>query len=252
MLERRALPAPGPARCDVRVGETFDPWICRFCASAGRGRRAPAAARREPRASRRPAARLRRGHLPGVRVVRQRRRVARRPPEVGPLAVGTMLAAAGTALPESVVTLVAVLFGGPATGFGHRCRRRSRRPAGGEHHRLRRHRRLLLLLRRRSRLRSGRRHAGRRPTRWPASSALPEGAPGAPPTATAPDGDELAGIDTARLARDQTWFLVIFVVMVALGLVAFAIKPWFGWLLLRRLRGVLPARGVERRGPSVG
>src|SRR6478609_6393794 len=31
--------------------------------------------------------------------------------EVGPVAVGTILAAAGTALPESVVTLVAVLFG---------------------------------------------------------------------------------------------------------------------------------------------
>ena len=36
--------------------------------------------------------------------------------EVGPVAVGTILAAAGTALPESVVTLVAVLFGSPEHG----------------------------------------------------------------------------------------------------------------------------------------
>src|SRR5947208_16101515 len=36
--------------------------------------------------------------------------------KVGPLAVGTILAAAGTALPESVVTLVAVLFGGKHHG----------------------------------------------------------------------------------------------------------------------------------------
>ena len=35
--------------------------------------------------------------------------------QVGPVAVGTVLAAAGTALPESVVTLVAVLFGSPST-----------------------------------------------------------------------------------------------------------------------------------------
>ena len=31
--------------------------------------------------------------------------------KVGPLAVGTILAAAGTALPESIVTLVAALYG---------------------------------------------------------------------------------------------------------------------------------------------
>src|SRR5689334_3015464 len=36
--------------------------------------------------------------------------------------------------------------------------------------------------------------------------------------------------DTRKLARDQTWFLVVFVVKVALGLVAFAIKPWLGLL----------------------
>jgi cation:H+ antiporter len=41
-------------------------------------------------------------------------------------------------------------------------------------------------------------------------------------------GDDLAGVDTARLARDQTWFLAIFAVKVGLGLVAFAVKPWLG------------------------
>jgi cation:H+ antiporter len=41
-------------------------------------------------------------------------------------------------------------------------------------------------------------------------------------------GGDLAGVDTGRLARDQTWFLAIFIVKVSLGLVAFAIKPWLG------------------------
>jgi cation:H+ antiporter len=55
--------------------------------------------------------------------------------KVGPIAVGTILAAAGTALPESIVTLVAVLFGsaehgndiavGAAMG-GPPCRRHGR------------------------------------------------------------------------------------------------------------------------------
>jgi cation:H+ antiporter len=41
-------------------------------------------------------------------------------------------------------------------------------------------------------------------------------------------GNDLAGVDTDRLARDQTWFLAIFTVKVSLGLVAFALKPWLG------------------------
>jgi cation:H+ antiporter len=44
------------------------------------------------------------------------------------------------------------------------------------------------------------------------------------------DRGDLAGMDAPRLARDQTWFLVIFAVKVGLGLIAFAIKPWLGWL----------------------
>jgi cation:H+ antiporter len=47
-----------------------------------------------------------------------------------------------------------------------------------------------------------------------------------------PGGGEIDGTDTARLARDQTWFLAIFVVKVALGLVAFAVKPWLGLAFL--------------------
>lgn len=40
------------------------------------------------------------------------------------------------------------------------------------------------------------------------------------------EGLESADLD--RLARDQTWFIAIFVFKVALGLVAFAFKPWLG------------------------
>lgn len=39
-------------------------------------------------------------------------------------------------------------------------------------------------------------------------------------------------VDSARLARDQRWFLSIFVVKCALGLVAFAWKPWLGTVFL--------------------
>lgn len=39
-------------------------------------------------------------------------------------------------------------------------------------------------------------------------------------------------VDSVRLARDQRWFLSIFVVKCALGLVAFALKPWLGVLFL--------------------
>ncbi len=39
-------------------------------------------------------------------------------------------------------------------------------------------------------------------------------------------------VDYARLSRDQVSFLAIFVLKVALGLVAFTIKPWLGILFL--------------------
>jgi cation:H+ antiporter len=39
-------------------------------------------------------------------------------------------------------------------------------------------------------------------------------------------------VDESRLARDQFWFLSIFIVKCALGLIAFAFKPWLGVLFL--------------------
>ena len=113
---------------------------------------------------------------------------------VGPVAVGTVLAAVGTALPESVVTFVAVVFGrssatddigiGAAMGGPLVLATLAYAAVG-----------LLLVIRRRHGL------------------TLEPGA-----------------VDVAHLIRDQTWFVAIFVVKVSLGLVAFAIKPWLGLL----------------------
>lgn len=113
---------------------------------------------------------------------------------IGPIAVGTVLAAVGTALPESVVTFVAVVFGGTATtddiGIGAAMGgplvlATLAYAAVG----------LLLVTRRRHGL-------------------------------VLRPGD----VDVAHLVRDQTWFVAIFVVKVGLGLVAFAVKPWLGLL----------------------
>src|SRR4051812_4307747 len=65
----------------------------------------------------------------------------------------------------------------------------------------------------------------------PRRGAPPALAAGPAGTTTMADDAVRDGIgDFAKLARDQTWFLAIFVVKVGLGLVAFAIKPWLGWL----------------------
>jgi cation:H+ antiporter len=117
--------------------------------------------------------------------------------QLGATATGTVLAAFGTALPESAVTFVAVMFGktaeardigvgaamgGPlvlatiayaVVGIALWCNR----------HRLKR-------------------------------------------------GDRIIRVDHQRLARDQLWFLAIFVVKVGLGLVVFAFKPLLGILFL--------------------
>lgn len=131
--------------------------------------------------------------------------------KVGPVAVGTILAAVGTALPESVVTLVAVLFGGQsgkdigvgaALGGPLVVGTVAYATVGG-----------MLLLRRR---------------RLPAHAASTPAAGGGTEAAR----DMLDGVDAAGLARDQTWFLSIFLVKVGLGLVAFTIKPWLGLLFL--------------------
>ncbi len=44
--------------------------------------------------------------------------------------------------------------------------------------------------------------------------------------------DHAVRVEYGRLARDQSWFLAIFVVKCGLGLVAFAFKPWLGVLFL--------------------
>jgi cation:H+ antiporter len=130
--------------------------------------------------------------------------------KVGAVAVGTILAAVGTALPESVVTLVAVLFGSRQQGDGIAVGAAMGGPlvvgtiaygvAGS------------VLIWRRQRAETSAALVGS------AAVGVPDGAP-------APD---LTGVDTRRLAKDQAWFLVIYAGKVALGLVAFAIKPWLG------------------------
>ena len=129
---------------------------------------------------------------------------------VGETATGTILAAFGTALPESAVTFVAVVFGrdtaqkdigvGAALGGPLVLATVSYAVVG-----------LALVLNHRS--------LGRTTYR--------------------------VALDSKRLSRDQGWFLCIFVVKVALGLIAFSFKPWLGALFLlayavylhRELRG---------------
>jgi len=58
-------------------------------------------------------------------------------------------------------------------------------------------------------------------------------------------GSTEVAVDQRRLSRDQGWFMAIFVVKAALGLLVFSIKPWLGVLFLaayavyvwRELRG---------------
>ncbi|MFK0168543.1 sodium:calcium antiporter [Streptomyces sp. NPDC090306] len=128
---------------------------------------------------------------------------------IGRTAVGTILAAFGTALPESVVTLVAVTTGateeaknigvGAAMGGPLALSTVAYGVTGA-----------MLLLRRRKQDRVALATTGM--------------------TYGARDDDEALGSerDMRRLAKDQSWFLPIFVVKVALGLVAFAFKPVLG------------------------
>jgi cation:H+ antiporter len=111
---------------------------------------------------------------------------------VGQNATGTILAAFGTALPESVVTFVAVAFGvtkaqkdigiGAALGGPLALATIAYAVVGWS----------LFLTKRR----------------------LPTG--------------DVARSDFGKLSRDQTWFAVIFVAKLGLGLVMFALKPWLG------------------------
>ncbi|MFB7636061.1 sodium:calcium antiporter [Streptomyces sp. NPDC056149] len=128
---------------------------------------------------------------------------------VGRMAVGTILAAFGTALPESVVTLVAVTTGatpeaknigvGAAMGGPLALATVAYGVTGA----------MLLLQRRKRRA---------------------QVAAGGPAVGDAPEPARELGTpkDMRRLAKDQTWFLPVFLVKVALGLVAFAFKPVLG------------------------
>ncbi len=137
---------------------------------------------------------------------------------VGQKATGSILAAFGTALPESVVTLVAVAFGGSvaakdlgvgaALGGPLALSTIAYATVG-----------IVLLL--------GRRILPRTP--------------------------EICA-DFRVLARDQGWFLAIFLCKIALGLIAFAWKPWLGILFLAAyglyIRQEMAGVGDEEEGES--
>lgn len=161
---------------------------------------------------------------------------------VGPIAVGTILAAVGTALPESVVTLVAVTFGGgphdddigvgAAMGGPLVVGTIAYAVVGAT----------LLVSQR-----AARRRAAATPVHrdgHPDGDRL-NGDPAQPSTGKT----TLAGVDTRRLVHDQIWFLAIFVVKVSLGLLAFAIKPWLG-LVFFAVYGLYVWRELRRGGPA--
>lgn len=172
---------------------------------------------------------------------------------VGPLAVGTILAAFGTALPESVVTFVAVVFGhgaaakdigvGAAMGGPLALSTVAYGVTGW----------MMLARRRKLRALALVRASDELPVPVPAGAGPADPpAPAAPPAATVSEQGDLG-----KLARDQHWFLAVFVVKVSLGLVAFAIKPWLGLLFFatyavyfwREIRGERDTR--DGAGPDL-
>ena len=116
---------------------------------------------------------------------------------LGATAVGSVLAAFGTALPESAVTFIAVVFGatpeqkdigvGAAMGGPLVLSTLAYAVVG-----------IALILNRQRLARES----------------------------------NVVQVDHARMSRDQAAFLAVFAVKVALGLVAFAFKPWLGVLFL--------------------
>ncbi|OZI31298.1 hypothetical protein CAL29_25585 [Bordetella genomosp. 10] len=118
---------------------------------------------------------------------------------LGATAVGTVLAAFGTALPESAVTFMAVAFGGTPDhkdiGVGA--------VMGGP---------LVLATVAYAVVGLG---LIRQRRRQPAAECV-----------------TCMNADQRKLARDQGWFMGIFVFKLALGLVAFAWKPWLGLAFL--------------------
>ncbi len=118
---------------------------------------------------------------------------------LGATAVGTVLAAFGTALPESAVTFMAVAFGGTPEhkdiGVGAAM--------GGP---------LVLSTIAYAVVGLGLMRMRRR---QPAAECV-----------------TCMNADQRKLARDQGWFMGIFVLKLAVGLVAFAWKPWLGFVFL--------------------
>lgn len=112
--------------------------------------------------------------------------------KMGTIAIGTVLAAIGTALPESVVTLVAVTIGNSEDskdiGVGAAM--------GGP-----------LVL-----------------------ATIAYGVSGYMLLSKKRGPHPLKNVDLSQLPKDQQWFLAIFLFKVALGLVAFSFKPWLGLL----------------------
>lgn len=114
---------------------------------------------------------------------------------VAETAVGSILAAFGTALPESAVTFIAVVFGkddaSKSIGVGAAL--------GGP-----------LVL-----------------------ATIAYAVVGAALLYANPKAARLQiDLNAARLSRDQGWFLLIFVLKLALGFLVFAAKPWLGVLFL--------------------
>jgi cation:H+ antiporter len=160
---------------------------------------------------------------------------------LGSMAVGTVLAAFGTALPESVVTLVAVTteptadvrnigvgaaMGGPlvlaTVAYG---------VTGA-----------VLLLQRRARGREKVLVGVGAASLVERSVVEPDDIQDAVAARSMPS-------QTERLARDQRWFIAVFVVKVALGLVAFAVKPWLG-VLFFAVYGVYFWREIRSEEPG--
>lgn len=156
---------------------------------------------------------------------------------LGTMAVGTVLAAFGTALPESVVTLVAVTTGptadvrnigvGAAMGGPLVLATVAYGVTGA-----------VLLLRRRARSRE-------KVLIGVGAASLVKRSIVEPDDAQGPDAAWFTPSQTERLARDQRWFIAVFVVKVALGLVAFAVKPWLG-VLFFAVYGVYFWREIRR------
>ncbi len=133
---------------------------------------------------------------------------------VGQTATGTILAAFGTALPESTVTFIAAVFG----------KTDAQRELG----------------------------VGAALGGPLALSTIAYGVVGMALLAVGSRQTATHGSFGSRLSRDQLWFLLIFAAKVALGVVAFAWKPWLGWLFLAAYAAYVWVELRGEAGPEEG